>query len=107
MAISTWNFSLSLPAQEETRELIDLPTDFYLQVTFTPTMPQGSPEPSVTMVLERLSDPKETHTLWAGQPPYYGYAKKVTVTAKRPETISPPQNPVTGTVQITFQTGPF
>jgi hypothetical protein len=107
MATSTWNFVLWLPDLNETRELIDLPADFYIRVMFRHTMPKEILKPIVTMKLERSVEKEETHTLWEGEPPYYGFAKKVTVTVARNPRDEPPHNPISGQVEIVFQGAPF
>jgi hypothetical protein len=106
MGTGTWNFTFPQDDMlEQERELIDLPEDFYISVKYT-----GAPKPPITpivkMMLERLNEPKkEEHQLWTDDPPYFGYAKKVTIKITRRPDMDNRQ--AVGTVQIIFQPGSF
>jgi hypothetical protein len=110
MATTTWafNFEADNPGQE-TRELIDLPVDFYLRVKYTdqtPAHPDYPKSAGVKIRLERAAsgpDKLEDHDLWVGEPPYYGYGKRVTVFVQK--LINGAK--VQGAVEITFQAAPF
>jgi len=102
-----WDFVLQSSVVNEVRRVIDLPTDVFVKVRLTTDMAPHLRRAMVSILLDR-ADPKDeaAQYLWEGDPFYYGYGRRLTVTVQRPTDVSSDEI-LTGHLQVSFQAASF